>query len=244
MKFALCVENFSVFNNFYHGGEDSTLPFAFLNRDFCEDPKICSNLQVIPTVTIIGAMQDKFNILCYVRPSENSEKRLAGKRSIIFGGHIDSVEDVGVETITKEYLKSTKIFSLTKKQFTNMINRVRSRELKEELNIDLLNYQPEKVVEHLIYDTSSEVNSLHIGVNAFYYFKEVVFNQLKKDIKVNKKEIASIQEYVLEYGFLNEVKENKKQNEALEVLHEVAIDLNFEDWARLALAEFFRMHTS
>jgi predicted NUDIX family phosphoesterase len=244
MKYALCAENFSVFNSFYNGSDDSVLPFIFLNRDFCENPRVCANVQIIPTVTIVAATNDQYKLLSYTRPSKNNEQRLADKKSIVFGGHIDSVEDVDVETITQEHLRTSKIFSLTKQQFSDMVERVRSRELKEELNLDFSKYQAQKVMQHLIYNTQTEVSSLHIGVNAFYYFDEDVYNQLISDIQVDEKEIASIEEYTIDYEFLNSVKENKQQDRVLETIQQVTKEMNFEDWGTIALQEFFKFHTS
>jgi predicted NUDIX family phosphoesterase len=244
MKYALCAENFSVFNSFYHGSKDSVLPFIFLNRDFCENPRVCANVQIIPTVTIVAATNDQYKLLSYTRPSKNNEQRLASKKSIVFGGHIDSVEDVGVETVTQEHLRTSKIFSLTKQQFSDMVERVRSRELKEELNLDFSKYQAQKVTQHLIYNTQTEVSSLHIGVNAFYYFDENLYNQLVSDIQVDEKEIASIEEYTFDYDFLNNVKENKQQDKVLEAIHQVTKEMNFEDWGTIALQEFLKFHTS
>lgn len=244
MKYALCAENFSVFNSFYHGGKDSVLPFIFLNRDFCENPTVCVNVQIIPTVTIVAVTNDQYKLLSYTRPSKNNEQRLASKKSIVFGGHIDSVEDVGVETVTQEHLRTSKIFSLTKQQFSDMVERVRSRELKEELNLDFSKYQAQKVTQHLIYNTQTEVSSLHIGVNAFYYFDEDVYNQLISDIQVDEKEIASIEEYTFDYDFLSSVKENKQQDKVLETIEQITKEMNFEDWGTIALQEFLKIHTS
>jgi predicted NUDIX family phosphoesterase len=244
MKYALCVENYQVFNKFYTSEGNPTLPFIFLNRDFCENPKICANTQVIPTITIVTEASDKYKILSYIRPSKNNEKRLANKQSVVFGGHIDSIEDIGLDTLTKEHLTKRKIFTLTKEQFKSVLQRVRARELKEELNIDILNYKPQKIVEHIIYDTSSEVSSLHIGVNAFYYFDEETYNKLYNDIKYEKDEIDCINEQIFDYEFLNEIKEKGLQEYTLEVLDQIGKELNFEDWGIVALKEFFKMHTN
>jgi predicted GTPase len=88
------------------------------------------------------------------------------------------------------------------------------------------------------------VSSLHIGVNAFYYFDEDVYNQLISDIQVDEKEIASIEEYTIDYEFLNSVKENNQQDKVLETIQQVTKEMNFEDWGTIALQEFLKFHTS
>jgi len=244
MKYALCVENFSVFNKFYHENKYLSLPFVFLDRNFCENPKVCANVQIIPTATFITSTPDQYKILYYTRPSSINEKRLAYKRTVVFGGHIDSIEDIGVESVTQDYLTNRKIFTLTKPQFDSMIERVRRREIKEELTIDILDYKPQKVIQHLIYTNKSEVSSLHIGINAFYYFDEDNYNRLFENIDLDDDEVKFIDEYTFDYKFLDEIKNNKQQDKALEALEILAEELNFEDWGIVALQEFLRMHTN
>lgn len=88
-------------------------------------------------------------ILSYKRSKAGGETRLHNQLSVGFGGHV-SPDDAGT------YL------TLSDASATSILEACCSRELNEEL--DIANHGSLRLVQGAIYDTNSEVSSVHIGV--------------------------------------------------------------------------------
>jgi predicted NUDIX family phosphoesterase len=109
----------------------------FIDRNIAEkNPKY---KQIIPYVVI--RFHD--SVLSYIRGKRVGEKRLAGLRSVAFGGHIEPVDQhIGVSSREAYYLAV-------------------ERELREEISIETTH--TDRIVA-LINDDSTEVGKVHFGI--------------------------------------------------------------------------------
>lgn len=94
--------------------------------------------QVIPYIVV---MNNKGDIFSYSRHKDSSEQRLAGSRSIGFGGHVD----------------------MTDVSQLGAINTAACRELHEELELDPHNYVLD-VHPNILIDNTNDVGRVHVGI--------------------------------------------------------------------------------
>lgn len=136
----------------------------YYNRERAEaDP---SKLQIIPYCLV----KEGDKILTYTRGEATTEKRLAGNKSIGFGGHIDLSEDNLVD------------------ETSDPISSALYRELHEELGI-----VEEMIVSIdpicIIYDPSNDVGKVHVGIGCVVELEEETIDMLQpsdeaKELKI------------------------------------------------------------
>lgn len=128
-------------------------------------------LQLIPYVTIYTKENGEYLFLAYERSTKGNEKRLKNQCSIGFGGHMNENDECVINCLT--------------------------RELKEELSIDLMPHCLD--FSGILYTPYVDVSKVHVGIHYMYYIHP------EKDISISE-EIESIM--LVNYKELLEMRSN------------------------------------
>lgn len=168
-KLALCIPASQV------RSDPNEYELKLLDREgdnSCEnDP---THLQIIPYVVLYRQNHDqqRVEILSYTRGLESGEVRLVNKKSIGFGGHIETLPEEGTDLIT------------------HVANEA-IRELEEELGLKGLTTEMvlEKIKESTVFivpdENSSETEKVHLGIQFFLDITGMEFNKIEKGVIEN-----------------------------------------------------------
>lgn len=146
--------------------------FYFINRsevdakDMPNFSKALSTPQVLPYMLV----KYKGSYLTYSR-SKGAETRLHGTRSLGFGGHVDDTDTAPGKSVSQVILDASK------------------RELKEELGLDLENFNQRVNFDHCIVDYTNTVGMVHFGIVAVIDLND----QDVEDMKQCAEELADVQ---------------------------------------------------
>lgn len=140
-------------------------------------------LQLIPYVTIISGDR----VFLYRRGEIGSESRLHGKYSIGIGGHINDTDD--------------------REPFYAFVNGV-IREVREEIGIDLSMLDMQQCVKGLIYDDSTPVGQVHLGISIHINVSEVMASAIIEECEHSMLEPQWIPNYEVENPKLADQFEN------------------------------------
>lgn len=135
-------------------------------KDMPNFSKALSTPQVLPYMLV----KYKGSYLTYSR-SKGAETRLHGTRSLGFGGHVDVTDAVPGKGITDVILDAAK------------------RELKEELGLDLEQFNKRVNFNHCIVDYTNTVGMVHFGIVAVIELND----QDMADMKQCAEELADVQ---------------------------------------------------
>jgi predicted NUDIX family phosphoesterase len=165
-KLALCIPADQVRSN-PDQYELKLLPREGENN--CEnDP---THLQIIPYIVLYRQNQEqqRVEVLSYTRGNKSGEERLVSKKSIGFGGHVETLPEEGTDFITH-------------------IAKEAIRELEEELGLKNLTVEMvlEKIKESAVFivpdDDSTEVEKVHLGIQFFLDVTGMEFGEIEKDV--------------------------------------------------------------
>lgn len=160
----------SLFRNSLSNKTDFIMDSAIIRKPDAETPG-CGFVHPIPYCIV--SYKDK--ILSYQRTSMSGENRLHGLYSVGIGGHIDLEEESEVfSKSTEEFIKETAF-----------------REFEEELMIDasqIVNFE----VLSTLYDTTTEVNKLHLGYICKLEISEDAYNMLLNPEHIVEDHICNI----------------------------------------------------
>jgi len=180
--------------------EVETIDFTMVDRDICELPEN-GYQQLIPYVVFrsLDAESGRLNLLQYKRPDQgDGEERLAGKVSIGFGGHIDEVEEVVYSAIVDNEDGSC-TYKLNVFDIVNTAIKSATREIKEELGIDITNGDFDistdtimKKASFFAGELSEEVNQVHTGILVLIDCTQEQMDSIKTSSGVNAEEVQEL----------------------------------------------------
>lgn len=186
MKKALCIQAKEFYDKISNFAEE-TFNLEMVDREICENPDN-NYIQIIPYVTFqyVNIESGVISFLMYDRADSINEERLKSLSSIGFGGHIDNEEEI--EYNTKEDDK----YVLNAEQLIKTVKNAANREVKEELNIDLNEYEKYfKGFSVYMGDQSVPVNQVHVAFVLQYVLPEEEIKKLK-EADFNKEEIKEL----------------------------------------------------
>lgn len=186
MKKALCFQAKEFYDKIGNFTEE-TFNLEMVDREICENPDN-NYIQVIPYVIFqyVNVETGVISFLMYDRADSINENRLKSLSSIGFGGHIDNEEEI--EYTVKEDDK----YVLTAEQLLRTIKNAADREIKEELNVDLSNYDSYfRGFSVYMGDQSVPVNKVHVAFVLQYVIPEEEIKKLKES-DFNKEEIKEL----------------------------------------------------
>lgn len=207
MKLALCIKSLDDVNQLFNN-QVETIELTMVDREICE---VDGNgwTQLIPTATFVTDTPDgRLHVLQYQRAvkkadgEEVNEQRLAGKTSVLFGGHIDQVEDLVFET-AGENGDGQQVFTMNAEQLIATINNVICREVSEELGISLVDYQLQATGENVIAfqgNPAIEVNRVHLCMGAIFHLPVEVLSEIREKAVIAEDEIAELGYLVVNFG--------------------------------------------
>lgn len=252
MKVALCCPSFSHINDFLTTEKTKHLPVKFIDREVCET-MTDGTVQIIPTFSLVSHNGSLIHFMTYERPENISEKRLASKKSITIGGHIDSENDLPLsiqlkyfyedKQYTKEELNDAGPFMLNKEDFQEMIHLALRREIREELGERFLehldsiftNNKLAKTQYDYVYLTNSDVNKVHYGVNLTFYVEEQDFDKLLDLVCNQEEEVRVVRKTSIDASDLYTIIEEYKIDDPIALVKETIEEhygsLNYEDWS-------------
>lgn len=186
MKKALCIQAKEFYDKIGNFTKE-TFNLEMVDREICENPDN-NYIQIIPYVIFqyTNVETGVLSFLMYERADSISEDRLKSLSSIGFGGHIDDEEEI--EYNTKEDDK----YVLNAEQLIKTVKNAANREVKEELNIDLNEYEKYfKGFSVFMGDQSVPVNQVHVAFVLQYVLPEEEIKKLK-EVDFNKEEIKEL----------------------------------------------------
>ena len=127
--------------------------------------------QLIPYVVLQHTADGGPHLFTYVRGGGGGESRLHAKKSFGIGGHIDRI-DAGLDPVA-DPRRDAKIDGPT------VYQAGMSRELSEEVRIDA-SYESEII--GLIYDPSTEVGRVHLGIVHRFILDQPAVTSLEDDL--------------------------------------------------------------
>jgi predicted NUDIX family phosphoesterase len=130
----------------------------FYRRDLAEQDE--SYLQVIPYIVLLRYISSELHWFTYWRQPHASEQRLAGKRSIGLGGHID-IGDV-LQSVPQLTAEMAYIHQVTGESIEELLYRAAIRELQEEIGLTLDRKLLTPV--QIFYVGTNPVGRVHVGV--------------------------------------------------------------------------------
>lgn len=207
MKLALCLKSLEDISQLFNN-QVETIELTMVDREICE---VDGNgwTQLIPTATFVTDTPDgRLHILQYQRAvkkadgEEVNEQRLAGKTSVLFGGHIDQVEDLVFET-AGENEHGQQVFTMTAEQLMATINNVIRREVSEELGIDITDYELQATGDNVVVfqgNPEIEVNRVHLCMGAIFHLPVEELSEIREKAVIAKDEIAELGYLVVNFG--------------------------------------------
>ena len=194
-KQALCVQSYEQLSNLVQKNIDF-VEANLIDREICENPEN-GHQQLIPYVSFYATDFEagKLMFIQYQRKDQGEgDERIAGKTSIGFGGHIDSIDDiVAEEIITNE--DGTQTFKMSLANLIETGYKTAYREVKEELGLDLqamgLSLEDSDTA-FFTGDLAEEVNRVHLGLSIQKEVTVEQFNELKEKAQYQPEEIQAL----------------------------------------------------
>lgn len=281
MKVALCVQDVQHVIDCLDKKTDYIVT-KFIDREICEHfDEEYPAYQVIPTFTLVSTNGNEFKVLSYQRQNNITEKRLQSKRSITIGGHIDSISDFSMSInnrlldffqkfknleihsdsmVTPQDLHFRPAFRMDREEFMGCLLLSLRREISEELGYDFLeeldkHVSEKDIVFNPIYMDNSDVNRVHVGVNACINVEDDIFEKLIKIAIVCAKEIYSLNRYKIHKDIAKEIYleilNRESQHQPMKdpretfkaILRDVLEEENFEDWSVYLLCDYIDKYT-
>lgn len=170
-QFVLCVSKAELLiDKLVRGGEETCWfkpelleaargQLHFYRRDLAEADE--SRVQIIPYVVLMSYQQDKLHWFTYWRQQAASEQRLAGKRSVGLGGHID-IEDVKLDELPLPSGDEFPLHKFTTLPTQSVLLGAAIRELSEEVGVAV----PRSLLQPVaaFYHHGDAVGRVHLGV--------------------------------------------------------------------------------
>ena len=244
----LCFKksNLKEFSDLIEKDSKDSLEFVYVNH--AEANRVENNFVQLVTYVAISTYdlaKGKYTFLQYTRPSKNSESRLSSKRSVGFGGHINT-DDWGL-SFDDRIIDET--VNITKEDLLKLVKTCATRELKEELGLDV-------TVDHLSVtpfqaDQTVDVNKVHMAMFMNLVVDTETFNKIANHCKdsLNVREIEqlasltfNIDTVVENFNFSKTVEEISKSDsytkQNLEPWSHIAIFLTLENLYNTFLSNF------
>lgn len=194
-KQALCVRSYEQLSNLVQKNIDF-VEAELIDREICENPEN-GHQQLIPYVSFYATDFEagKLMFIQYQRKDQGEgDERIAGKTSIGFGGHIDSIADITAEEITINE-DGTRTFKMSLANLIKTGYMTAYREIQEELGLDLramgLSLEDSETA-FFMGDLSEEVNRVHLGLSIQKKVTVEQFNELKEKAQYHPEEIQAL----------------------------------------------------
>ena len=194
-KQALCVQSYEQLSNLVQKNIDF-VEAELIDREICENPEN-GHQQLIPYVSFYATDFEagKLMFILYQRKDQGEgDERIAGKTSIGFGGHIDSIADITAEEIIYNE-DGTRTFKMSLANLIETGYKTAYREVKEELGLDLqamgLSLEDSDTA-FFMGDLAEEVNRVHLGLSIQKEVTVEQFNELKEKAQYQPEEIQAL----------------------------------------------------
>lgn len=240
-KKALCIRSQDDLKNLALGKVESVMTFM-VPRSICEEVSDeRPYIQLIPYVsfTALEPQSGQLLFMTYERPVTGGEERLHGDKSVGFGGHIDSLEEVRGELMGSVEAYPGFEFpavQMTRQDLVETIYNTAVREVQEELGFDLktIGMTPETIQINLVNDEEpDDVGKVHMCVSIHVDLTPQSLGDLKNQVISEEREIANLNVVSLD---LNE--QMRFGQEAFEGLGRVLkTEQQFERWSILVIME-------
>lgn len=235
MKKALCVNTYQDLAKLVNN-ELETVEAKLVDREICEKPE--NGLQqLIPYVVFysLDAENGKLKFIQYLRPGQGEgEERLQGKTSIGFGGHIDQETEIVSSEIVLNDDGSTS-YKMSLQNIMETAIKAGIREVKEELNIDLLQDIGDVISKNEIAffhgNLEEEVNQVHTGISIPVKLTEEQFMKLKETAVFNEAEIEKLDILGINIDMI--VEQMDITPTLNHVIEELVTKYNLEQWSTM-----------